>query len=89
MIEIDWQRLIDSYMKSRVKSARCELVETDQPVSNLMYKGKAFSTLIAVSRELKLPRIKINTDWKTTDASEELAQAIDKALTAKRRKIFQ
>lgn len=89
MIEIDWQRLIDSYMKSRVKSARCELVETDQPVSNLMYKGKAFSTLIAVSRELKLPRIKINTDWKTTDASEELARAIDKALTAKRRKIFQ
>ena len=74
--DIDWPLLLSRYLNSRSRPSGKSLVETRLPVSNLMVYGVAYPSLASISRALKLPVFRLQSDWRNEDASEELATVV-------------
>ena len=74
--DIDWPFLLSRYLNSRSRPSVKTLVETRLAVSNLMVDGVSYPTLASISRALKLPAFRLQSDWRNEDASEELATVV-------------
>lgn len=76
MKNVDWGALVSKAKRSRGRSLKGQMIETNNPQSNIMLGTSAFQTIGDACDAVGIGRIKFKKDFKKEDVSDELLEVV-------------
>ena len=76
MKNVDWSIQMAEAKRKRGRSLKAQIVETDNPQSNIMLGTSAFQTIIDACDAVGIERVKLKKDFKKEDVSDEFLKKI-------------